>query len=101
MVHCPNLPASGASVGRLQPDRRTDSHDVLSDHDLQLLALEGHSARVSIPRRRTQDSLYVGSRLAIDCRKRAAAAATASPLWYELSDGRDARRHSAVFYHQV
>src|SRR6185369_13375096 len=101
MVHSANLPASGASVSRLQPNRRADSHDVLPDHDLQLLTLEGHPARVSIPRRRTQNGLHVGSRIAVDCRKRATTTATASTLWHELSDGRDARRNRSVFRDQV
>src|SRR5262249_27142067 len=101
MVYSTNLPASSPSVSRLQPDRRSDSHDVLSDHDLQLLALEGYSARVSVPRRRTQNGLYVGSRIATDCRERATTTTTASALWYELSDGRDARRDRAVFCDQV
>ena len=34
MVHSTNISASGASFSSLQPDRRADSHDVLSDHDL-------------------------------------------------------------------
>ena len=31
--HSSNLPASRSPVSRVQPDRRSDSHDVLPDHD--------------------------------------------------------------------
>src|SRR6185295_5727954 len=101
MVHSPNLPASSASFSRFQSDRRHDSHDVLSDHDLQLLALEGHSARVSISRRRTQDSLHVGSRFAADGGKCTTSTTTTPTLRNKLPDGRNARRDRAVFSDQV
>src|ERR1051326_4421874 len=101
MVHSANLSASGASVSGFQPDRRADSHDVLFDHDLQLLALEGHSPCVSVPRRRTQDGVYVGSRLTVDSRERAPATAPASALRHEFSDGRDAGRNRALFGDQL
>jgi hypothetical protein len=97
VVHRAHLPASGASVSRVQPDRRADSHDVLPDYDLQLLALEGHTSRVSVPRRRTQDSVHLGSRLAADGRQRTATATPASTLRYELPDGGDARGDRALF----
>src|ERR1044072_6276143 len=97
MDHRAHLPASGASVSWFQLDRRADSHDVLSDHDLQLLALEGHSSCVSVPWRRTQDGLHVGSRTAVDSRQRASATTPASPLRHEFPDGRDAGSYYSVF----
>ena len=101
VVHGANVPASSASFSRVQPDRRHDSHVVLFDHDRQLLALEGHSPRLSIPRRGTQDGVYVGSRSAADSRERATAAATTSALRHEFSDGRDAGGDHFVFGNQV
>src|ERR1043165_6127519 len=101
MDHRSHLPAPSASVSRIQLDRRADSHDVLSDHDLQLLALEGHSPRVSVSRSRTQDGLHVGSRLAVDSRERAAATASASALRDEFSDESirlSAKKESSWFF---
>ena len=48
-----NLFASGSAVGSVQSHRRSDSHDVLFDHDFQLFAAEGYSPRVPVSRSRT------------------------------------------------
>jgi hypothetical protein len=71
------------------------------DHDRHLLAAERHQARLRISRRGTQDSVYMGGRLAANGRERAATATTASPLRHQFSDGRHAGRDYSVLGYQV